>query len=163
MRPVILQRNENPIHPALIDIVNSSNKKTAYFVEGNSLETHFVPSSPIYGHHIATNNLSELRYSISKQLICLWWNPLNKRNSSQEEFSLFRGSWRWGHGKSCLLKYHTNAGCGVLVHCPSFKYFLPKLDWFFKLNSQWSRFQLYFLNIRLYFFKRGTVPHLLVF
>ena len=116
-----------------------------------------------YGHRSATNNSSELRYSISKQLFCLWWNTLNKQNSSQEEFSLFRGSWRWGHGKSCLLKYHTNAGCGVLVHCPSFKYFLPKLDWFFKLNSQWSRFQLYFLNIRLYFFKSGAVPHLLVF
>ena len=66
LRPVILQRNENPrltspIHLVSIDIVNGIHKKTAYFVGGNSLET---------------------RFGISKQLFCLWWNPLGKQNSS---------------------------------------------------------------------------------
>ena len=83
-RPVI--RNENPrrtspIHPVPIDIVNSINKKKQPILWGETCLKHILRHQVTY-MDIATNRLSHPNWGVSKQVFCLWWNPLNKLNSS---------------------------------------------------------------------------------
>ena len=72
-------KSTSPIHPVPIDTVNSINKKKQPILWGETWMKHILrlPS------HIWTSQpRTHPNWGISEQLFCLWWNPLNKQNSS---------------------------------------------------------------------------------